>query len=66
MLGSLSRKKIKRTWSLPLKIYNIGGEDPHTNSFTLLEKNVLSDIMPDRIRLMWELRVNQILGSERF
>lgn len=55
MLGSLSRKKIKRTWSLPLKIYNIGGEDPHTNSFNLLEKNVLSDITQDRIKLMWEL-----------
>lgn len=36
------------------------------NSFTLLEKNVLSDITQDKIKLMWELRVNQILGSERF
>lgn len=33
MLGSLSRKKIKRTWSLPLKIYNIGGEDPTYEQF---------------------------------
>lgn len=65
MLGSLSRKKIKRTWSLPLKIYNISVKDPYTNSFTLLEKSV-NDIIQAWIRLMWELRVRQILGSVRF
>lgn len=52
--------------ALPLKIYNIGEEDPFTNSFTLPEKNVLSDIIQAWRRLMWELRVRQILGSVRF
>lgn len=65
MLGSLSMNKIKRTWSLPLKIYNIGVKDPYMNSFTLLEKSV-SYIIQDWIRLMWELRVRQIPGSVRF
>lgn len=45
--------------SLPLRIYNIGWgtsfiKDPHTDSFTLLEKNALSDIMQAWIKTyMW-------------
>lgn len=45
--------------SLPLRIYNIGWgtsfiKDPHTDSFTLLEKTALSDIMQAWIKTyMW-------------
>ena len=47
-MGSLRKVKIKQMLSLPLNLCNIGEgtsfiEYSHSNSFTLLKKNVLSE-----------------------
>lgn len=51
MLGSLEGQSLTQALSLLLRIYNRGWKglvlqkNPYINSSTLLEKNVLSDIM---------------------